>query len=288
MVAGDLQENFVWNYEFGFRGDPVPWLIWDTSFFMIDNSDQIGTRTADNGNLTIIENAGRSFVYGWDFFTQVDAIGIADYLFNRTTAGSSSAVSKNVKENVASSRRSWTDAYGSLYVYNALTVQSGEFIGGPNDGRTPQYLPDYVYRVGLIYNWRDRVKIAFMGTFIGASFADDTNTSSRFIPAYDVWDLTVEAKVYKDCVSIIGGVNNIFDRDYYARIRSDGIDPAMPRTCTRASRSPSKPTRLDPCPATCPRKSNRTSLRSRVSSFSRRRGSSGIRRRRRAYPLKHD
>ncbi|MGA9578339.1 MAG: hypothetical protein WBV90_12035, partial [Terrimicrobiaceae bacterium] len=28
---------------------------------------------------------------------------------------------------------------------------------------------------------------------------------------------------------IIGGVNNIFDRDYYARIRSDGIDPAMPR-----------------------------------------------------------
>ncbi|MGB7839101.1 MAG: hypothetical protein WBL40_13420, partial [Terrimicrobiaceae bacterium] len=91
------------------------------------------------------------------------------------------------------------------------------------------YLPDYVYRVGLIYNWRDRVKIAFMGTFIGSSFADDTNTSSRFISAYDVLDLTIEAKVYKDYVSIIGGVNNIFDRDYYARIRSDGIDPAMPR-----------------------------------------------------------
>jgi Fe(3+) dicitrate transport protein len=229
VVAGDLQENFVWNYEFGFRGDPTPWLTWDTSFFMIDNSDQIGTRTADNGNLTIIENAGRSFVYGWDLFTQVDVVGLADFLFNRAPAEPLSGSSKSVKDTVATSRRSWVNSYGSLYVYSALTLQSGEFISGPNTGRTPQYLPDYVYRVGLIYNWRDRLKIAFMGTFIGSSFADDTNTSSRFIPAYDVWDLTVEAKVYKDYVSIIGGVNNIFDRLYYARIRSDGIDPAMPR-----------------------------------------------------------
>jgi outer membrane receptor protein involved in Fe transport len=68
-----------------------------------------------------------------------------------------------------------------------------------------------------------------MGTFIGSSFADDTNTSSRFIPAYDVWDLIVEAKICKDYVSIIGGVNNIFNRSYYAHIPADGIDPAMPR-----------------------------------------------------------
>jgi outer membrane receptor protein involved in Fe transport len=25
-------------------------------------------------------------------------------------------------------------------------------------------------------------------------------------------------------------VNNIFNKDYYARIRADGIDPAAPRT----------------------------------------------------------
>ena len=36
-------------------------------------------------------------------------------------------------------------------------------------------------------------------------------------------------KLYKDYVSIIGGVNNIINRSYYARIRADGIDPAMPR-----------------------------------------------------------
>jgi Fe(3+) dicitrate transport protein len=141
----------------------------------------------------------------------------------------SAPLGKSVTKTVSTNRPSCVDTYGSLYVYNALTLQNGEFISGPNEGKTPQYLTDYVYRVGLIYNWRDRVKVAFMGTFIGSSFADDPKTSARFIPAYDVWDLTVEAKLYKDYVSIIGGVNNIFDRSDYARICADGIDPAMPR-----------------------------------------------------------
>ena len=121
---------------------------------------------------------------------------------------------------------------GGMMLYNTYSPRldmQGEFLSGPNTGKTPQYLPDYSYRFGLIYNWRDIVKVAFMGNFVGSSFADDTNTASRFIPAYDVWDLTVEAKVYRDYVTVVGGVNNLFDRDYYARIRSDGIDPAMPR-----------------------------------------------------------
>ena len=226
VVEGNLKESFIWNYEFGFRGEPVEWITWDTSFFMIDSSDQIGTRTADDGNVTVIENAGRSFVYGWDLFTQVDVIGLADFIFNKRVEPLPAA--KGSKE-VVPAYSSWVDQFGSLSVYSALTLQSGEFISGPNTGRTPQYLPETIYRVGIIYNWRDRIKCSFMGTFVGSAYADDSNSSSRFIPAYDVWDLMVEARVYKDYVSIIGGVNNIFNRDYYARIRSDGIDPAAPR-----------------------------------------------------------
>ncbi len=227
VVNGDLQESFVWNYEFGFRGEPTEWITWDTSFFMIDNSDQIGSRTADNGNLTIIENSGRSFVYGWDLFTQVDLVGLADQLFN-TPDQAPPGLSKDGKSTTFEASN-WVDTYGSLSAYTALTLQKAEFINGTNTGNTPQYTPDYILRVGLIYNWRDRFKASFMGTFVGSSFADDSNTGSRFVPSYDVWDLTFEAKVYKDTVSVIAGVNNIFDRSYYARIRSDGIDPAMPR-----------------------------------------------------------
>jgi Fe(3+) dicitrate transport protein len=227
VVDGNLNENFVWNYEVGFRGAPRSWLSWDTSFFLIDSSDQIGTRTADNGNLTVIENAGRAVTYGWDLATELDFVGLADALWNRPPAPVD-GLSKDAKAAVVP-HRSWVETYGSLKAYTALTLMKAEFVSGPNDGRTPQYSPDYIFRTGVVYDWRGRVKVALMSNFTGSSYADDTNTSQRFIPAYDVWDLTVEAKVYKDTVSVIGGVNNLFDRDYYARIRADGIDPAAPR-----------------------------------------------------------
>jgi outer membrane receptor protein involved in Fe transport len=187
----------------------------------VDNSDLIGTSTTDNGNITVIQNAGRAVTYGWDLSTEVDLVGLADELLN-----SKDLPSKDTKEVRHSN---WVDNYGSLSVYTALTLMDAKFLSGPNSGKTPQYSPDYLFRVGAVYNWRDRIKVALMGNFVGSSYADDTNTAQRFIPAYNVWDLTVEAKVYKDYVSIIGGVNNVFDSLYYARIRPDGIDPAMPR-----------------------------------------------------------
>jgi outer membrane receptor protein involved in Fe transport len=43
-----------------------------------------------------------------------------------------------------------------------------------------------------------------------------------------VWDLTLESKLHKH-IGVLAGSNNLFDRKYYARIRSDGIDPAYGR-----------------------------------------------------------
>ncbi len=211
-VVGNLQESNIVNYEIGFQGEPVDWITWDTSFFLIDNSDQIGSRAVNDGQITtVIENSGRSIVYGWDLYTEVDFVGAANAAWNKDDG------------------KGWVDSYGSISAYTALTLQKGQFINGPNDGKTPQYLSDYILRLGLTYNWRDRIKAAFMGNFMGSTYAADNNTASRFIPAYNVWDLTVEAKVYKETVSVIAGVNNIFNKDYYARIRADGIDPAAPR-----------------------------------------------------------
>lgn len=211
-VVGNLQESNIVNYEIGFQGEPVDWITWDTSFFLIDNSDQIGSRAVNDGQITtVIENSGRSIVYGWDIYTEVDFVGAANSAWNKDDG------------------KSWVDRYGSISAYTALTLQKGQFINGPNDGKTPQYLSDYVLRLGLTYNWRDRIKAAFMGNFMGSTYAADNNTANRFIPAYNVWDLTLEAKVYKDNVSVIAGVNNVFNKDYYARIRADGIDPAAPR-----------------------------------------------------------
>ena len=211
-VVGNLQESNIVNYEIGFQGEPVDWITWDTSVFLIDNSDQIGSRAVNDGQITtVIENSGRSIVYGWDLYTEVDFVGAANAAWNKDDG------------------KGWVDRYGSISAYTALTLQKGQFINGPNDGKTPQYLSDYILRLGLTYNWRDSIKAAFMGNFMGSTYAADNNPANRFIPAYNVWDLTVEAKVYKDTVSVIAGVNNIFNKDYYARIRADGIDPAALR-----------------------------------------------------------
>jgi Fe(3+) dicitrate transport protein len=45
-----------------------------------------------------------------------------------------------------------------------------------------------------------------------------------------VWDLTAEYKIH-DNVRLIGGINNLFDESYFARVRNDGIDPANGRNC---------------------------------------------------------
>jgi Fe(3+) dicitrate transport protein len=124
---------------------------------------------------------------------------------------------------------SWVDRYGALAAYTALTLQNGEFVSGPNEGKAPQYLSDYILRFGLTYNWRDRVKLALMSSFNGSTYADDNNTNRFFIPAYSVWDFMAEVKIWRDNVSAIAGINNLFDTAYYSRIRSDGIDPAAPR-----------------------------------------------------------
>jgi Fe(3+) dicitrate transport protein len=215
-VEGELQEATIVNYEIGLQANPVDWFTFDTSFFLIDNSDQIGARGVNEGTITtVIENAGRSVVYGWDIFTEVDLVGVADAAWNREAA--------------AVKGGSWVDRYGALAAYTALTLQSGEFVSGPNEGKTPQYLSDYILRFGLTYNWRDRVKLALMSSFNGSTYADDNNTDRFFIPAYSVWDFMAEVKIWRDNVSAISGINNLFDAAYYSRIRSDGIDPAAPR-----------------------------------------------------------
>ena len=71
--------------------------------------------------------------------------------------------------------------------------------------------------------------MAFLGTFVGPTFGDDAETPQRAIPSYVVWDLTAEAKIYKDFVMVQAGINNVFDENYYARVGNDGIDPAYRR-----------------------------------------------------------
>jgi Fe(3+) dicitrate transport protein len=205
FVNQDLEEGTSVQYEIGLRGQPAPWFYFDTSLFWLDLDNQIGNVAVPGG--TSVENVGRAVHRGWEGALEVELFGLA-----RAFRGEK------------------TEAPGhQLSLYGNAILLDAEFVGGPREGMTPQYAPDYLFRAGGIYRWRDRGKVALTGTFVDDHYADDANTDNFFVPAYMVWDLTLDWKVYGDHVSILAGINNLFDEDYYARIRGDGIDPAYGR-----------------------------------------------------------
>jgi Fe(3+) dicitrate transport protein len=205
FINNDLEEGSSWQYEVGFRGQPVDYLHWDASLFWIDFDNQIGSVAVTGG--TSIENVGRAIHRGAEAAVEVELFGLAGAIRGET----------------ATARDHTVSLYGNAMVLDA------EFESGPRTGNAPQYAPDYIVRTGTIYRFRDRGKVAFLGTFVDDHFADDANTADFSIPNYMVWDVTLEWKVYRDNVSILAGVNNVFDEDYYSRVRGDGIDPAYGR-----------------------------------------------------------
>ena len=82
-------------------------------------------------------------------------------------------------------------------------------------------------RTGLIYGFKG-VKVSFLGTFLADQKAQDSNKAEFNIPSYMTWDLTAEVPVTKH-FSLMAGLNNVFNEDYYSRVTTNGIDPAYGR-----------------------------------------------------------
>jgi len=220
LVPENLQESKAVQYELGFRGTPRDWITWDVSGFLLDFEDQIGV-IALPGGFNTLANVGRARHWGAEIAGEVDLLGLLDCASLTSTP--------TMSKETTPALRSFGERFGSLHLYGNATILDAEFVSGPLDGKTPRFAPDYLIRSGLIYRWQERCKIALLGTFVEESFADDANTPERLVPAYAVWDLTAEVKIYKDFISANAGINNLFNEDYYARIANTGIDPAPRR-----------------------------------------------------------
>lgn len=218
IVPENLDSSVSYQYEVGTRGYPRPWVYWDTSLFYLDFEDQIGT-VVENGIGEVV-NVGAARHYGWEVATEVGTLSLYDYLRDTALA----------------------TRYGDLSLFGSLMLLKAEFTSeNPSScrllpdapeclhGKTPAYAPDYIARFGLEYIFPERLKASLLTTMVGNQYADDNNTANFFIPHYTVSDLTLEANVWKQTVAVYGGVNNVFDQDYYARIRIDGIIPAYAR-----------------------------------------------------------
>lgn len=206
LVPDDLDPSKIVQYDLGIRGQYESYLVWDTSVFQMDIDDQIGSIALEGGRSTL-SNLGKARHRGIETALELDTCGFID-------AYSGSTLEEDV---------------GSVVLFGNVMLLDAEFTDGPSDGKTPQYAPDYLVRTGIRYSYDNRFEVALGGTMVDDHYADDSNTEERYIPSYVVWDLTTEFLIYRDTVRLFAGINNLFDEDYYARIRNDGIDPAAER-----------------------------------------------------------
>jgi Fe(3+) dicitrate transport protein len=196
-VNGDLEEGHSLQFELGLRGKPLPYLTFDVSGFYYTFDDQVG----EVGTTT--ENVGDARYVGFEAAAELDVLAMAN-------GGNESP-------------------YGQLNLYGNVTVLDAEFTRGPADGNTPAYAPDYQFKVGGIYRWKEFAKVGLIGTIVDDHFANADNSFQSVVPAYAVWDLTTEVNFCHGRVGVFAGINNLFDEDFYAEIRDEGIVPAYGR-----------------------------------------------------------
>lgn len=193
------------NYEFGYRSQPIDNLVIDISLFRIDFEDKIEQIQV---NITDVEriNSGDSRHQGLEFSIEYDLL--------------------------AEDARSLTlFANGSL-----LDAELRDSINANLEGNDPAFAPDHVIRTGFIYN-DARWNATLTATLVGDQYWQDSNlprgTGAGLIegkiPSYEVLDFSLEYRP-SERWAVYGGVNNLLDEDYYARVRNDGIEPALERT----------------------------------------------------------
>ena len=113
-------------------------------------------------------------------------------------------------------------------LYGNTEVLDARYTRGNLKDKTPQYAPKNITRTGLIHKKQDHYKIALMGVYVSRHFGDDTNSEKFEIPSYMVWDLTGDINLSKNWL-VSGGINNILDKQYYSRVRNEGVAWALGR-----------------------------------------------------------
>lgn len=104
-------------------------------------------------------------------------------------------------------------------------------------GNRPQYAPERVLRAGMLWRGAEGHRLALTGTHVSEQFWQDNNLGTgsgaaalpATMPATTVWDLAAEWPLDGGRTVLLAGVQNLGDRIYSTRIRTDGIEVAPRR-----------------------------------------------------------
>lgn len=101
--------------------------------------------------------------------------------------------------------------FENLTLFSALTLHDCTFDGGPNDGHNVPAVPDYIFKLGLIYDapWGTGARLWYNN--VGQWDTDPANTHSY--GGYNTADLAIYQRIGKRW-AVLFDVKNIFDERY--------------------------------------------------------------------------
>jgi Fe(3+) dicitrate transport protein len=218
-AAGDVNDpdpTHVLSWEAGVHGTPVAGLFYDASLFWVDVSDRIESQPAGDaappGN-TINVNTGDTRHRGFEGQIDYDFLAARDPKTRR-----------------------------HLSVFASVSLLDAEFtstINPANHGNTPAFAPDYLARVGVAYREDRKLKVALSAVSVASQYWQDSNVAlgapgnANYIPAkvpqYTVLDFSADWWIVPQ-VRLLGGISNLTDRKYYARVFGGGLEPGAGRS----------------------------------------------------------
>ncbi|MDR2013270.1 MAG: TonB-dependent receptor [Rhodanobacter sp.] len=210
----DPDPTHVLSYEAGVHGTPVNGLFYDASVFWVNVKNRIEAIQAPNqpnGN-TIDINTGSTRSRGFEGQIDYDFLAARDPHTVRHFS-----------------------VFANLSLLNARFVSSA--LG--YTGNVPAFSPRHLARVGFTYREDKKLKLALSATSVASHYWQDSNLpfatpgTLTYIPAkvpqYTIADFSADYWLLPQ-VRLLGGVSNLFDRKYYDRVFSNGIEPGPRRT----------------------------------------------------------
>ncbi len=213
-AINDPSPTHVLSWEAGVHGTPVNGLFYDASLFLVNVKDRIESQQIANappGN-TINVNTGNTRHKGFEGQVDYDFLAAQD---PKTTR--------------------------HLSVFANLSLLDAEFTRSTKVpvGSTPAFSPDYLARVGVVYREDKQFKLALSAVSVASQYWQDSNAPMLApdntiaipakVPSYTVADFSADWWVIPQ-VRLLGGVSNLTDRTYYARVFGGGLEPALGRT----------------------------------------------------------
>lgn len=205
----DLQPEFSWNFEAGFRTNPWPFWQAEAAFFLMDFSNQVIPASESGGASNLLTNAGQTRHIGAEFASSLDLLGLAG--------------ADGGQQFFLDTRYTFVDARN---VTN----------GGIFEGNFLPYAPEHIFVIGGRYFASEGpakgLSLGLEGQFVSSQFADQANTvvatadgTIGQVPSYWLMNSYARYAVPKTRLQVNLAVNNMLNNTYIISRAPQGIFP---------------------------------------------------------------